>query len=157
MTSRELEVVRANAKKAVAEIKAQSNGEQAQIKADSELQNETIKGDTLVTKTKDETRGQCEAQMVQIDAVNTCNKNIAKKMLEIADLKADTINTVGNGEAQISAVMASRRKYEYLGKKLDVISAFKDNKNLKIFGDNQDDILSQMAAYRITEGKGGIH
>lgn len=53
--------------------------------------------------------------------------------------------------------MASRRKYEYLGKKLDVIRTFKNNKNLKIFGDNQDDILSQMAAYRITDNKGGIH
>jgi len=120
------------------------------------LQNETIKGDTLVTKTKDETRGKCEARMIEIDAVNTCNKNIAKKMLEIADLKADTINTVGNGESQVSAVMASRRKYEYLGKKLDVIKAFKDNRNLKIFGDNQDDILSQMAAYRISNNGGQI-
>jgi len=78
-------------------------------------------------------------------------------MLEIADLKADTINTIGNGEAQIAAVMASRRKYEYLGKKLEVIKAFKDNKNLKIFGNNQDDILSQMAAYRITNSGGNIH
>lgn len=78
-------------------------------------------------------------------------------MLEIADLKADTINTIGNGESQVAQVMQSRRKFEYLGKKLDVIKAFKDNKNLKIFGDNKDDILSQMAAYRITDNKGGIH
>ena len=93
--------------------------------------------------------------MIDIEAINECNKNLAAKMLEIADLKADTINTIGNGEAQISAVMQSRRKFEYLGKKLDVIKAFKHNKNLKIFGDNQDDILSQMAAYRIgTDNKG---
>ena len=121
------------------------------------MQNETIKGETLITKTRDETKGQCDANMIKTEAVNECNKNIASKMLEIADLKADTINTVGNGESQVSAVMQSRRKYEYLGKKLDVIKAFKGNKNLKIFGDNQDDILSQMAAYRITDNKGGIH
>lgn len=93
--------------------------------------------------------------MVKIEAINECNKKLAAKMLDVANLKADTINTIGNGEAQISAVMASRRKYEYLGKKLDVIKAFKNNKNLKIFGDNQDDILSQMAAYRITDSNGG--
>lgn len=53
--------------------------------------------------------------------------------------------------------MQSRRKYEYLNKKLDVIKAFKNNKNLKIFGDNNDDVLSQMAAYRITnENRGGL-
>jgi len=32
--------------------------------------------------------------------------------------------------------MQSRRKYEYLDKKLEVIKAFKNNENLKIFGDN---------------------
>lgn len=37
LTSRELEVVRANAFKSVAEINAQSKAEQAQIKADAEL------------------------------------------------------------------------------------------------------------------------
>lgn len=122
------------------------------------MQNETIKGDTLVTKTTDEAKGKCEAKMIDISAINECNKKLASKMLEIADLKADTINTIGNGEAQVSTVMQSRRKFEYLGKKLDVIKAFKDNKNLKIFGDNQDDILSQMAAYRInTDNKGALH
>ena len=50
--------------------------------------------------------------------------------------------------------MQSRRKYEYLNKKLDVIKSFKDNRNLKIFGDNQDDVLAQMAAYRITKEGG---
>jgi len=63
-------------------------------------------------------------------------------MLEIADLKADTINTIGQGESNISQVMQSRRKYEHLNKKLEVIEAFKGNKNLKIFGDNKDDVLS---------------
>ena len=57
-------------------------------------------------------------------------------MLEIADIKAETINTVGQAESKISSVMQSRRKYEYLNKKLDVVRAFKDNKNLKIYGDN---------------------
>jgi hypothetical protein len=49
--------------------------------------------------------------------------------------------------------MASRRKYEHLDAKLKVIHAFKHNANVKIFGDNNDDVLSQMAAYRITADK----
>ena len=78
-------------------------------------------------------------------------------MLEIANMKAETISIIGEGESKISSVMQSRRKYEHLNKKLDVIEAFKDNKNLKIFGDNKDDVLSQMAAYRLnTEKKGTI-
>jgi len=49
--------------------------------------------------------------------------------------------------------MQSRRKYEHLNKKLNVIEAFKNNSNLKIYGDNHDDVMSQMAAYRITGDK----
>lgn len=93
--------------------------------------------------------------MIEVDARNSCNKSIASKMLEVADLKADTINVIGQGEKNISKVMASRRKYEYLDKKMDVIKGFQSNKNLKIFGDNQDDVVSQMAAYRINKGPNG--
>jgi len=57
-------------------------------------------------------------------------------MFEIADLKSETIAVIGKGEAQISNVMESRRKYEYLDRKMDVIKGFKSNKNVKIFGDN---------------------
>lgn len=155
LNRRELETVRANAKKAVAEINAQADAQQAQIQADSELRNETIKGETLVTKTRDETKGKCEAEMIEVEAKNTCNKKIAEMMLEIADVKAETINVIGQGEAQVSTVMQSRRKYEHLNRKLDVIRSFRNNQNLKIFGDNQDDVLAQMAAYRITDGKKG--
>lgn len=89
--------------------------------------------------------------MIEVEAKNSCNKRIAETMLSVADIKADTINVIGDGEAKISNVMQSRRKYEHLNKKLDVIRSFRNNKNLKIFGDNQDDVLAQMAAYRITE------
>jgi hypothetical protein len=47
--------------------------------------------------------------------------------------------------------MESRRKYEHLNKKLEVIEGFKNNSNLKVFGDNQDDVMSQMAAYGMSK------
>ena len=157
INKRELEIVRAMAKKSVSEINATAKAEQANIQAEADLQKENINGETLVTKTRDETLGLAEASRIEIQAKNESNKKIAQKMNEISQIKADTIETIGNGEAAISKVMASRRKYEHLNAKLDVIKAFKTNKNLKIFGNNQDDVMAQMAAYRITtEGKGRI-
>ena len=76
-------------------------------------------------------------------------------MLEVADLKAETINVIGQGEAQISKVMESRRKYEYLDKKMEVIKGFKANKNIKIFGDSNDEVVAQMAAYRLQRNPNG--
>jgi len=142
LNRRELETIRANAKKSVAEITASAKAEQAEIIAESDLKNEIIKGDTLVTKTRDETKGKCEAEMLAIQAKNSCNLKIAKKMLEVADLKAQTTTIIGEGESKISTVMQSRRKYEHLNAKLGVIKSFKNNQNLKIFGDNNDDVLA---------------
>ena len=67
--------------------------------AESELKNEEIKGETLIIKYKDTTIGETLATRIGIDAKNTCNKNIAAKMLDVADLKAETLKIVGEGEA----------------------------------------------------------
>ena len=74
-------------------------------------------------------------------------------MLEVSEVKAKTVETQGSGESQIGKVMAARRKYEHLAAKLQTIEAFQSNPNLKIFGDNNDDVLAQMAAYRISNDK----
>ena len=152
MTGRDLEVIRANAVKSVAEINEQAKAETAQIDAKAELKNQEIRADTLITKTVDETKGRCEAQLIAVEAENNANKMIAAKELEIANTKADTIKTVGEAESAISNVMQSRRKYEYLNKKLEVIEGFKNNSNLHVFGDNNDDVLAQLAAFRINQG-----
>ena len=95
VAKRELEVVRANAKKAVAEIKAHSVAEQGDIMATAALKKEIINGDTLITKTRDETIGMTQAEQIEITAKNESNKKIAAKMLEISSLRADTIETIG--------------------------------------------------------------
>lgn len=99
LEKRELEVIRANSRKSVAEIKAAAVAEQAQILAESELKNEEIKGETLIIKYKDSTIGETLATRIGVDAKNTSNKNIAAKMLDVADLKAETLKIVGEGEA----------------------------------------------------------
>lgn len=63
-------------------------------------------------------------------------------MQEIADMVAKTTEVQGNGEKQVATVMASRRKFLQLDAKLKVIEAFETNPNLKIFGDNNDNVLS---------------
>lgn len=152
MTSRDLEVIRANAVKSVAEINEQAKAETAQIEAEAERKNQEVRADTLITKAVDETKGQCEAKLISVEAANTAGKLMAAKEFEIASLKAQTIQTVGEAESAIATVMQSRRKYEYLNKKLETIEQFKDNKNLHVFGDNNDDVLAQLAAFRINQG-----
>lgn len=106
------------------------------------MKNQEIRAETLITKTTDETKGKCEGNMITVEGKNNSQKQIAAKELEIADTKAQTIQTVGEAESAIAKVMQSRRKYEYLNKKLSVIEQFKNNSNLHVFGDQNDDVLA---------------
>ena len=98
LKKRDLELVQAKAKKSVAEINAQAQAEQAKIEADAQLKVEEIKGETLITKTKQQTKGECDAELITVKATNESHKKIAAKMLEIADTNAQIIQTVGEGE-----------------------------------------------------------
>jgi len=53
----------------------------------------------LITKTIDETKGKCDAELIEVESANESNKKLAIKLAEIASIKADTINTIGSGEA----------------------------------------------------------
>jgi hypothetical protein len=64
-------------------------------------------------------------------------------------MNAEVLKIEGNTEKELAAVLASRRQYEYLNSKLDALAAMGNNPNLKIFGNSQDNVLSQMAAYNI--------
>ena len=127
LKNRDLEMVQAKSRKSVAELNANAKAEQAQIDANAQLKVEEIKGETLVTKTQAETKGSCDAELISVKATNESQKKIAAKMREIADIKSEIIQTVGDGEKNISTVMTSRRKYEHLNKKLDIIRSFKHN------------------------------
>lgn len=53
---------------------------------------------------------------------------------EVAEKNAETIKVEGGAEAELKVVLGSRRLYEYLNHKLNVIKALGNNPNFKIFG-----------------------
>jgi hypothetical protein len=70
-------------------------------------------------------------------------------------MKADQIMEEAKVESDIAKVLASRRRFEYLSQKLEVIRALGKNPNIKIFGNQNDNVVSQMAAYRLLQPEGG--
>ena len=76
LKNRDLELVQAKAKKSVAEINANAKAEMAQIEADAQLKVEEIKGETLVTKTKEQTKGECDAELIEVKAKNESQKKL---------------------------------------------------------------------------------
>lgn len=79
--------------------------EVATVSVEAELKNEKIRSDTLLVRTRDENTGVVDAKLLEVDAENTCKKKIAEKMLEVADLGAETTKIIGDSEVRIKTVM----------------------------------------------------
>lgn len=70
-------------------------------------------------------------------------------MSKVAEMNAEVTKLEGQTEAELAKVLENRRKYEYMNAKLEAFKAIGNNKNLKIFGNNQDNMVSQMAAFNM--------
>lgn len=77
-------------------------------------------------------------------------------MSAVAEKNAEATKIEGQAEAELTKVLGLRRLYEYLNSKLEVIKSMGKNANLKIFGNQHDNVISQMAAYRLLNNEGQI-
>ena len=78
-TSRDLQLTQANAIKSVAEINEQATAEVAQITAEAERKNQEVRAETLITKTTDEAKGNCECRTITVEAENSAGQMLAAK------------------------------------------------------------------------------
>lgn len=79
--------------------------EVATVKVEAELKNEKILSETLLVRTRDENTGVVDASLIEVEAENTCKKKITEKMLEVANLGANTTKIIGDSEDRIKNVM----------------------------------------------------
>ena len=70
-------------------------------------------------------------------------------MSKVAEMNAEVTRMEGQTEAELAKVLANRRQYEYMNAKLEAFKAIGENSNLKIFGNQKDDMMSQMAAFNL--------
>ena len=103
---------------------------------------------------KTRAKGHAEAEVLSAEAGAYQEVRAAEVIAEGAQKRAETLNIEGSAEAELKTVLGSRRLYEFLNHKLGVIRALGSNPNFKIFGNQSDKTLSQLAAYRLMENDG---
>lgn len=101
-----------------------------------------IKNETLIIQEKISAEGEAESKNITTDALNYSEKRIATQMEQNADMNAEVTKLEGNVEAELAKVLASRRQYEYLNSKLEILKTLSNNPNLKVFGNQQDTALT---------------
>ena len=93
---------------------------------------------------------------IKVDAENYCSKTLAEQQSNVADMNAKVTNIDGEVESKLAKVLENRRQYEYLNAKLEVIESISKNKNAKIFGDQKESAMAQMAAFNLFSKGGGL-
>jgi hypothetical protein len=146
---RELKLVEAYASKAVEEIRAKQSAKEKSIATESKLTAAQIRAETEIIKAKMLADGKAQSIIIQAENEAYCSVKLAEQMNAVADKNAEAIRVEGEAEGQLTKVMQSRRMYEYLNKKLEVLLALAHNKNIKIYGNQSDDKITELAAYRL--------
>ncbi len=98
--------------------------------------------ETKIISNKLRAEGKMEAEKMTVENDAYCQKILAAKMNSVADKNAESLKIEGEAEGQLTKVLGSRRKFEYLNKKLEVIEAIGKNPNIKIFGNQSDNVIS---------------
>lgn len=153
IVQRDLEIIKGEGSKAVAEINEKTKAETLRIQAESELKAAEIRAQTLILQAKQQAEGEAEAKLTQVKAEGKCEKIKAGMDNVVAQRNAEAVKIEGQGEADLKGVLGLRRLYQFLNTKLDVIRQMSLNPNLKIFGRSDDSSLSQMAAYNMVSHK----
>jgi hypothetical protein len=154
LVEREILIIEAETKKKIEEIEQQQNAEVLKINAESTLFAEEVMAETKIIEKKLLATGRAEADLVKAENEAWCLKKRAEVENQISSMKAEQIQEEAKVEAEIAKVLSSRRKYEYLTEKLKVIQNLGNNPNVKIFGNQNDNVVSQMAAYRLMHPEG---
>lgn len=146
---RELKEIQKDTVKKVKCLEAGGVSEASKIATKTELDAQIIDSERIVRTATLNAVGDADVRKINVNAA--CYKDVTLSIAQatVAFKNADTVKIEGNAEGELKAVLASRRLYAYLNDRLNVIRALAHNKNVKIFGKQNDNALSQLAAYRL--------
>jgi len=145
--------INADTDKIVSEILERKDAKVKEITAKYELEAEKIKAEAKEISNKIIAEGMAQSESIKTEASSYCQKKQAEIELLIAKKVAEALNIEGEAEKTAATLLTAKRELELNMKKLSVLYSLANNPNVSVFGNNNDNLLAQMAAYRITGEK----
>lgn len=149
---KQYEKIQADTKKLIAEIREKTNAEVAKIDAQSELDAEEIRAETKMIKASFLADGRAKFNKIIAEAEAYVVKKEAEAQQQAAEKIADEIKIRGKAEAELAKNLANRRSHEEKMAQLGILQDLAMNENLSIFGDHKDNMMAQLAAFRLIGG-----
>jgi len=148
--NKEHQKIDAETKKILAEIKEAQTAEVNRINAEAQLIAQAITSETKTISAKLLAEGSAESEKIKAETDAYIRKKEAETELAVAKNKADSLEYEGRTEAELSKLMSSKRQFDINMRKLGIMQSLANNKNVTLFGNQNDNLLAQLAAFRIT-------
>lgn len=142
----ELQMIKAETRKILAEIKEQENADVKRISADSNL---TVAG---ITRKRDvdlatiKAQGQAEADQLLVEAKAFEISKRAEADKGVAEKQAEALSIEADAEEQAAQLLVSKRLYHEKMRQLQVIEGLSANRDISISGNNADNYVAQMVS-----------
>lgn len=146
---KEHDKIRADTEKIIAEIRENTTAEVAKVNATAELEAQEVKAETKMIKASFMADGRAKVNQIIAESEAYCLKVEADAKAKAAEKIAEEVKIRGRAEAELAKNYASRRKFEVEMSKLGILKDLAGNQDLTLFGDHKDNLLAQLATYKM--------
>merc|ERR1719168_518506 len=126
-----LQLIKAETKKLLSEIKEQENADVVKIDAEGRLKASEIDRKKNVQLSQIKAQGEAEGEQLRVEARAYVTKILATSDAEVAKLKAEALSVLAQAESQAAEGLVSKRMYDEKMRQLNVIQALSQKTQLQ--------------------------
>lgn len=136
--------ITAQTKALVSKIKEQTEAERQQLKSENEFEVAKIEKQTHIDLSDTEAKAQAEARRITSETEAYCESKRAEAALRVAELDAESLDTLANAEQVAAAQLVSLRDLDAKMAHLNLVRNLAKNKRVVLNGTNADNMMAQL-------------
>lgn len=140
------DLIKAETKKILSEIKEQENADALKIDADARLSVAEIERKKDVQLAEIKANGAAEAEQMKVEARSMVLTTLAEADATVADLKAQALMIKSDAEGKAAGDLAKKRAFDEKMRQLTVIQGLSTNTEVSVSGNNRDNYVAQLLA-----------
>lgn len=139
-----LQLIKAQTKKILSEVKEQENADVLKIDSDSKLKASEIDRKKNVMLSQIKAKGEAEGEQLRVEARAYVTETLAEADAKVAQLRAQALSTIAEAENTAAEGLISKRMYDEKMRQLNVIQALSQNSDVSIAGHTKDNYVAQL-------------
>lgn len=141
-----LQLIKAETKKILSDVKEQENAEVVKIEAEGRLEASGVDRKKHVETAQIKASGEAEGEQMRVDARAHVIKVLAEADSKVAELNAQALQTIAKAEGDGAKGLAAKRLYDEKMRQLNVIQGLSSNRDVTISGSSKDNYVTQLLA-----------